>query len=140
MLPSQVSSLSTVLMTSSSHNIVDCSAWYECLPSKWNEIVRLPKEGHSLNRFLYEYHRQQIAISVSNTLTIINAASSSTKSVSESLDVEFENDIEAICWGGNGQCLIVGDSSGVIHFLTTGGDVLYSRRIMNSKFMLFQII
>ena len=47
------------------------------------------------------------------------------------VDIEFEHDIASVCWGTEGSCLLVADTSGIIHFVNpTSGAILFSNRVI----------
>ena len=75
-----------------------------------------------------------VALAVGSILTITNrVGNTSEKEKNGSCDIEFDEVIEAMCWSGNGNSLIVGDQKGCLHFLTSDGDVLFSHGLLGSK-------
>jgi hypothetical protein len=44
-------------------------------------------------------------------------------------ELEFDYEIQVISWDNNGQCIIIGDSNGSLHFITATGSLIFSRRV-----------
>ena len=75
-----------------------------------------------------------VAVAVGSILTITNRVGNTSENENGgSCDIEFDEGIEAMCWSGNGNSLIVGDQKGCLHFLTSDGDVLFSQGLLGSK-------
>jgi len=48
----------------------------------------------------------------------------------EETSLEFDEPIDALEWDPEGRCLIVGDASGTLHFVTREGEVVFSHGIL----------
>ena len=67
-------------------------------------------------------------------LTLINIENSSSADLNSSQDpviaeIEFDHQVDALCWEPDGRCLVASDRSGTIHFITRDGVLVYSRRV-----------
>jgi hypothetical protein len=75
-----------------------------------------------------------ITVANDNLLSIIAKKSASCAAGQEDIvDVEFDEAIEAVCWGPGATCIIVGDSQGKLHFLTPTGDVIFSHGLLSKS-------
>jgi hypothetical protein len=75
-----------------------------------------------------------VAVANDNLLSIMMAKSSCRATDQEDVvDVEFDESIEAVCWGPSATCIIVGDSKGKLHFLTPTGDVIFSHGLLSKS-------
>lgn len=45
-------------------------------------------------------------------------------------ELEFDYELQVISWDKNGQCIIIGDSNGSLHFITSTGSLIFSRRVI----------
>jgi len=73
------------------------------------------------------------AIGCGQILTILSKQSSSSLSSDIIADIEFDYDIVTITWHSNGLCLLIGDSNGSVHFVTSQGSLVFSRCIISKS-------
>ena len=52
--------------------------------------------------------------------------------LAEDYSLEFDNNISALCFDPTGACVIVGDTSGYLHFVTSSGSLIFSHQISSS--------
>lgn len=57
--------------------------------------------------------------------------------LTQDYSLDFDNDISALCFDPTGSCVIVGDTMGYLHFVTSFGSVIFSHRIYSSGRLLF---
>lgn len=101
------------------------------LSSRLSECVQFAQEtciDGSLVHASYGLHH--VAIANDNLLSIV-APKSAADSEEDIADVEFDETIEAVCWGPDASCIIVGDSNGALHFLTPTGDTIFSHGLLS---------
>lgn len=75
-----------------------------------------------------------------NLLTVVE--SKENGAVSVLFEMEFEVKIVVLAWDQSEECLVVGDSSGTLHLVTSGGTLLFSKKLplsggivsLNAKF------
>lgn len=88
----------------------------------------------------HQNKRLQIAVGNSCYLTLSSKrldevgvdseSESDSDSESDETTLEFDNIIDALEWDPEGRCVIVGDASGTLHFVTKQGDVVFSHSIV----------
>jgi hypothetical protein len=66
-----------------------------------------------------------LAYALSNCLTIAKLSEQSD----EIIDLEFESSISIISWDSRGRCLILADTDGSLHLITSKGQILFSKKI-----------
>lgn len=74
-----------------------------------------------------------LAIASGCCLSLIQLAD---RTATSDREIEFDYSINAVCWGPDSDCVLVGDSHGTIHFLTSDGAVIFSHCILPSKFII----
>ena len=84
--------------------------------------------------------------SVANTIAyyfgpclVINT-DSKNKDAAIKYEMEFEHDLEALCWDPEGRCLIVADSQNNLHFVDNCGNLVFSYRILPGNISILSII
>jgi hypothetical protein len=111
-------------------SMIDCSGLLSNA-SRWRDIIRIDNEDKSLRSYVYSRHGvDHLVVAVGSLLTISTLKGDTFE---ETSDMEFDNAIEAVCWGLNASCLIAGDDSGTLHFVTPSGELLFSHRVLASK-------
>jgi hypothetical protein len=73
-------------------------------------------------------HGSFVAVANGRCLSMINLKSSADEDLIVA-EIEFDNEIDAICWNPEGSVLVIADSSGTIHFVTQEGSLVYSRKM-----------
>lgn len=81
----------------------------------------------------YSASGSHVAFAMNHNLTIgkINFQNSETLNncSDEIIDLEFEANILIICWDIKERCLIIADDGGNLHFVTSKGQILFSKKI-----------
>jgi hypothetical protein len=109
---------------------VDCCGLFESL-SIWKDRIKVDVDEANPQSVLYScFGKSHIAIATGSILTIVYG-----KGLKETCDIEFDNSIEVICWGADATCLIVGDQCGNLHFVTALGQLLFSHKVLASKYL-----
>lgn len=99
---------------------------------KWSDVLTIENDDAKSGSYAYSQHgNSHIAVATGSVLTI--TISTNTDTYEELCNIELDNNIEVICWGFDAKCLIVGDRCGTLHFVTVAGDLLFSHRVLSSK-------
>lgn len=65
----------------------------------------------------------------SETLLTVVELSDESGEFSVLFEMEFEAKIVALAWDQSEECLVVGDSNGTLHLVTSGGSLLFSKKL-----------
>jgi hypothetical protein len=110
---------------------VDCCGLLEN-SSIWKNVIKVDVDDADPQSVLYScFGKNHIAVATGPLLTI---SASNGKEFKETCDIEFDSSIEVICWGADATCLIVGDQCGNLHFVTVLGQLLFSHKVLASKY------
>ena len=112
---------------------LNCSGFLES-SGKWSNAIKVDQEEANPNSIVYtSYGRGYLAVATGTVLTIATSARTTFENV---VDIELDNFIDSVCWGDNASCLIAADVCGSLHFITPSGELLFSHRILPSKYLL----
>lgn len=99
----------------------------------WCDSITVEEDDSKPSFVAYSRHGDcHLAVITGTVLTIATALPGSKYQFV--CEMEFENPIELICWGVDASCLIAGDACGSLHFITPSGQLIFSHRILSSRF------
>ena len=110
---------------------MDCCGLLEGTAKRCPVVMVEGSETKTTSYAYSQYDSSRMAVAIGPELTIVTSLR--MDKVEDKCEVEFDADIQIICWGVDAKCLIVGDSCGTLHFVTVTGELLFSRRVLSSK-------
>lgn len=104
----------------------------------WFDSITADEDDNKPSFVAYSRHGDRhLAFATGTVLTIATSLPGSKYEVG--CEMEFENPIQLLCWGVDASCLIAGDACGSLHFITPSGQLIFSHRILSSRFLVSRL-
>lgn len=117
---------------------LDCCGLLENV-GMWFDSITVDEVDNRLSFIAHSRHGDShLAVVTGTVLTIATSLPGSKYEVV--CEMEFENPIELVCWGVDASCIIAGDKCGTLHFITPSGQLIFSHRILPSRFFFRRLI
>lgn len=90
-------------------------------------VVDLDPPDNTISDICACHGQNFYCIGIGNCLTLCTNKAAREDDV---VDVELNDVVQALCWDRNGTAILAADASGTLHFISSSGTTLFSRKIL----------